>query len=257
MKIRMFALAGTCLLALTLAAAAQESGGATSGGATSSGTSAPPMQPPPPPPPPPPAPAPVAETMTQGWYFGAAAGYDRMGNAEEVSASGNRKFNTDSTALIDATFGYRFANRLRVEEEIGWDEHNLNNAVLLGPEVFSGHISTLSILLNVAYDFPLSKNWDFTVGAGAGIGDASMKATGNLAPKPDFTSGTHQGYMWQAFTGFDYWVSRDVSVNLDWRYRELAENKNYTFDNFLPYKLKGLHEQALMLSVRWYPSWFH
>jgi opacity protein-like surface antigen len=252
MKVRIVALAGISLLAFTLAATAGESGGATSGGATSSGTSAPPVQPPPPPPPPPP-PAPVAEVMTQGWYAGVGAGYDRLGNVEEDSVivpPGNNTFGTNSSALVTGTWGYRFPDRLRFEAEVGWDQHGLNNAVI-SSEPFTGHLTTWSFLLNGAYDFKLSSKWDYTVGAGAGVGEESVSATGSGG---DSTSGTHQGFMWQAFTGVDYWVCNNVSLNADWRYRSLSVNKAYSFDNgVFPYHLKSTNEQALMLSVRWYP----
>jgi opacity protein-like surface antigen len=254
MKVRMIALAGVSLLAFTLAATAQPSGGATSGGATSSAPSAPPMQPaPPPPPPPPPPPAAAAPMMTQGWYVGVGAGFDRLGNIEEVSAfPGNATVGTDDAALITGEFGYRFADRLRLEGEFGWDQHDLKSTTF-NAEAFSGHVSTFSFLANVAYDFPLSSQWDFTLGAGAGVGDFDVKAAGCC----DSTSGSNQGFMYQGFAGFDYWIRQDISVNLDWRYRDLTENENYTFDNgAFPYKIKATHDQALMLSIRYYP-WAH
>jgi opacity protein-like surface antigen len=255
MKVRMVALAGVSLLAFTLAAAAGESGGATSGGATSSGTSAPPMQPPPPPPPPPPpAPAPAMAWMTQGWYVGAGAGWSRMANIQEDSAfPGNASIPTQSSALVTGSIGYRFADRLRLEGEIGWDQHNIKDTVLAG-ENFSGHLTTWSFLLNAAYDFPLSSNWDYTLGAGAGIGNGDVKVSGNFG---DSSSGSNQGFMWQAFTGFGYWVCPTASLNLDYRYRSLSENESYTFDGVFPYRIKALHEQALMLSVRYYPFAAH
>jgi len=58
--------------------------------------------------------------------------------------------------------------------------------------------------------------------------------------------------MWQAFTGFDYWLRRDISLNLDWRYRSLAETENFTLGGGT-FNVKQTNEQALMLSVRWYP----
>ena len=192
MTVRMIALAGVSLLAFTLAATAQESGGATSGGATSSAPSAPPMQPapPPPPPPPPPAPAPMGEWMTQGWYVGAGAGFDRLGNVEEVSAfPGNATVGTDNAALITGEIGYRFPDRLRLEGEFGWDQHDLKDTSFSG-EDFSGHVSTFSFLANVAYDFPLSSKWDFTLGAGAGVGNFDVKVSGNFG---DSTSGKQPG----------------------------------------------------------------
>src|SRR5215472_17222933 len=92
MKVRMIALAGASLLALTVTATAQMSGGA-----TSSAPAAPPMQPAPPPPPPPapPPPAPAPEWMTQGWYVSLGACWDHMRPVEyTVGGLGNFTYNT-------------------------------------------------------------------------------------------------------------------------------------------------------------------
>jgi opacity protein-like surface antigen len=240
MNYRLVALAGASLLAFTLAAAAQESGGATSGGATSSAPAAPPMQPPPPPPPmapPPPAPAPMAEMMTQGWYAGLGAGFDHLDNLKIDSPLGTGTVKTNDSALVTGSWGYRFPDRFRVEGEIGWDQHGFGSGV-------GGHASLWSFLLNGAYDFKLGPRWDYTVGAGAGIGELGINTSG--------VSESNQGFMWQAFTGFDYWVCHNMSVNLDARYREVSVNDHY--DAFgIPFQVKAAHERALMLSVRWYP----
>jgi hypothetical protein len=189
--------------------------------------------------------------MTQGWYVGVGAGFDRLGNIEEDSAiPGNATVGTDNGALLTGEFGYRFPDRIRLEGEFGWSQHDLKD-VVFGSEEFGGHVSTVSFLANVAYDFPLSSKWDFTLGAGAGVGDFDVKANGTFG---DSTSGSNQGFMFQGFGGFDYWIRRDISVNLDWRYRSLSENENYSFDDgAFPYKIKAIHDQALMLSVRYYP----
>ena len=192
----------------------------------------------------------MGEWMTQGGSVGAGAGFDRLGNVEEVSAfPGNATVGTDNAALITGEIGYRFPDRLRLEGEFGWDQHDLKDTSFSG-EDFSGHVSTFSFLANVAYDFPLSSKWDFTLGAGAGVGDFDVKASGAGG---NSTSGSNQGFMYQGFAGFDYWIRRDISVNLDWRYRDLTENENYTFDNgAFPYRIKAIHDQALMLSLRYY-----
>jgi opacity protein-like surface antigen len=196
----------------------------------------------------------MAAVMTQGWYFGGGAGYDRMDNLKEDSVfPGNATLPTKSSALLTATAGYRFADRIRLEGELGWDQHDIGNTVLSG-ETFNGHVSTFSFLVNAAYDFPLTSKVDFTIGAGAGIGNADMKLSGNYG---DGSSGSKQGFMYQALAGFDYWVCPNASLNLDWRYRSLSENENYTFDGTLPYHVKALHEQAFVVSVRWYPFAAH
>jgi opacity protein-like surface antigen len=256
MALRVAALAGATLLAFTLTAAAQESGGATSGGATSSAPSAPPMQPAPPPPPPPAAP-PAAEQMTMGWYAGLGAGWIHQDNISATFPGAGPPFpfhTSNGAALVTGTFGYRFHDRLRIEGEIGWDRHDFS-ATEPSEDGFGGHNTIWSMMANAAYDFPLSNRFDFTVGAGAGIGEADFEAA-TSGPGSSMSS-SNQGFMWQAFTGFDYWVCNNVSLNVDLRYRNLAENQtyqlNYTGGGSASVQVKGLNEKAIMFSARWYP----
>jgi opacity protein-like surface antigen len=192
----------------------------------------------------------MAQAMVQGWYVSGGAGIDWQDNVKEDSTFvGDATFPSGNAAIVAGAFGYRFPDRIRVEGEFAWDRHDLGDAVI-SAETFNGHVSTWSLMANVAYDFKLGPRWDYTVGAGAGIGNADVSLSGNFG---DGSSGSNQGFMWQGFTGIDYWVCDNMTLNVDWRYRELAANDAYDFDSVIPYHLKALHDTALLFSVRWYP----
>jgi outer membrane protein OmpA-like peptidoglycan-associated protein len=182
--------------------------------------------------------------MTQGFYVGLGVGYDRADNIEFAQqGSPNFQEPTSNSALPEITFGYRFPNRIRLEEEVSWTQHDIGNGV--------GHERLLSVLYNGAYDFKLSSKWDFTIGAGAGYGVADVRALGLAAHGGN---DSHKGWMWQAFSGFDYWIRRDMSLNLDYRYRDLSEAHEYFgYPPATQEHIKDLNERVLMLSIRWYP----
>jgi len=190
--------------------------------------------------------------MATGWYVDLGAGWDKADNAE-YSQQGFQPFTvpTSDSALIVGSIGYRLANRLRFEGEVGYDSRSLQATNFgAGGSITGGSDKIWSFMANAAYDFPLGPKWDFTVGAGAGFGELDAKVSNASTSFSD----SHRGYMWQGFAGFDYWVRRDVSLNLDWRYRELAENKAFFgFPVGDQVHLKNLKDNALVLSARWYP----
>src|SRR5215469_15855340 len=90
----------------------------------------------------------IASDIT-GWYFDLGAGWDRMNNLEgSGTGSPPATVGDNDSALIIGGVGYKFANRLRVEFEAGWDDHNVSQPG------FGGDVQIRSALFNVAYDFP-------------------------------------------------------------------------------------------------------
>src|SRR5277367_2484104 len=88
MKARMFALAGVALLALV---------------------------------------GPAAASDATGWYLDLGAGFDHMGNLKVSPDTGSEmKIDTANSALVEGAWGYRFPDRLRVEGEVGWDNHSVD-----------------------------------------------------------------------------------------------------------------------------------
>jgi outer membrane protein OmpA-like peptidoglycan-associated protein len=158
---------------------------------------------------------------------------------------------TDNTALVVGGIGYKFHDGLSLAFEAGYDDHNLKNIGTFTPggaTPETGHVQIRSALVNVAYDFPLSDRWDFTIGAGAGVGNAFV----NQVAPPGNTdiNANHLGYMYQGFAGFGYALTRNVDLTLDWRYRSLSENKE--FGPFAAHVGK-LSDEAVMIGVKWYP----
>ena len=100
MKIRMIALAGVAALALT---------------------------------------APAVASDATGWYLGLGVGWDRMGTFEQTFSGGPAptrfKTGTSDSALIAGTFGYRFGNHVRLENEIGAQQYLMGDFSLVDADL--------------------------------------------------------------------------------------------------------------------------
>ncbi len=83
------------------------------------------------------------------------------------------KVRTDNSALLALSAGYKFKNNIRLEAELGYAPHNISGN-LLGNQT-DGHLNILSTMFNAAYDIPLAKKWAFSIGAGAGIWQGDIK----------------------------------------------------------------------------------
>ena len=71
---------------------------------------------------------PAAASDATGWYFGLGVGWDMPSKvtAEFTPGPVDLKFSADDSALFIGTFGYRFNNRFRIENEIGYVTHDLS-----------------------------------------------------------------------------------------------------------------------------------
>ena len=203
---------------------------------------------------------PAAASDAQGWYLNLAAGFDHMGEVEVpqsplLNSAGGKidKINTGDSALIDGAIGFRFPDRIRAEMQVGYTDHNVDATNATS----GGSLRITSILYDVGYDLPITDRWDFTLGAGAGIGvtdvDIPLVGGGHLA------TGTNTGFMWQGMAGFNYSLTDNIDLTFDWRYRSASVNRFYASDvsvlsgtNHLGEQVRDINEQAWMFGIRYY-----
>jgi opacity protein-like surface antigen len=105
---------------------------------------------------------PASASDATGWYLGLGAGWDHLGQVKELYTPGAHviKQDTDDSALVVGSVGYRFADRVRLEAEIGWDRHDatgdaMGSGVPAGTSN-GGRATITSALFNAAYDIPLA-----------------------------------------------------------------------------------------------------
>jgi len=208
---------------------------------------------------------PAAASDAIGWYAGLGAGWDHLGNLEVNFKPGPpgpaETLNTSNSGLFMGNIGYRLANRVRFEVEVGYDRHDVKglDPDLSAAQPVSGRLSNISGMLDVAYDWRIAPRFDFTLGAGAGIGRADLDA--RQADGTLMAGGKQVGFMWHAMAGFGYSVTDNLDLTLDWRYRSLSVHKslgtafgfiNPDTGNFVRFSpvLKNNNEQAIMVGLR-------
>ena len=185
---------------------------------------------------------PAVASDAHGWYLGLGVGWDRMGSFVDRDDDVNYSLQTSDTALFVCSVGYRFADRIRLEGEVGYDRHGIKS------DSGGGHIAITSFLLNATYDTKLSQKWDLTLGGGVGVGNVDAADSYHF-------DGSKRGFMWQAIGGFAYSINDNLDLTLDYRYREVSVNRDFPCGDCDTARLKNINEQVAMVGIRWYP-WY-
>jgi OmpA-OmpF porin, OOP family len=199
---------------------------------------------------------PATASDSVGWYVGLGVGRDMMesfdakvttpyGVTENGPLTTTYKVHPSDTALFTGSFGYRFRNRLRVEDEVGFDQHVLK----FDSNLFTGHGTVVSDFVNVLYDYRLGSRWDVFVGAGVGAASLDFKASYNGA---SFWSNSAIRPAGQAIVGFTYSLSDRTDIGLDYRYRAFIGDMTSPCGSGCSIKTGNMSEQVAMFNLRFY-----
>lgn len=169
----------------------------------------------------------------QGWYVGVGAGYDHMGDFKEGVPGGTLSIPTDDTALIVGSFGYRFANRVRLEAEVSRDRHDVAG-------LYNGNVTATSEVVNIGWDIPLSTRWDLVFGAGAGLAEFSYCTGLGAAPCTGEARNVFIGQIFAEVSTPIALIGPNAFLYAQLRERLFATTPQVT------------SEQAGMLGIRWY-----
>jgi outer membrane protein OmpA-like peptidoglycan-associated protein len=202
---------------------------------------------------------PASANDTQGWYLGLGAGWDEMQPVHFVTApplSATGAFHQSDSAIVAGSFGYKWADNLRLEVELGYDSHSEGGHTPPFVATVSGRNQLKSGLANLIYDWNLGSRWSLSLGAGAGVGQLDMSLKDSLFPGLKLISDQHAGFMWQGIVGLNYEVNPDVELFVDYRYRSASIDQGYTssFASIRPVHIDKAQENVVMVGIRWYPD---
>jgi OmpA-OmpF porin, OOP family len=192
-----------------------------------------------------------------GWYVGIGAGWDKLNQVSIHNGSSSEAYKSKDAVLYDGFIGYKFENGFRIENEVNYDIHNFTvgyDVSSTDREYIKGHSSTTSDFFNVLYDIPLSENWNFHIGAGAGFGNNSthLYSTYNGAT----VTGQRFGFQWQGIAGLEVVVNSQVNLFVDYHFRSLMVDKDlvsYTTTTTTGgLSTADLNEHVVMFGLRYF-----
>jgi OmpA-OmpF porin, OOP family len=201
-----------------------------------------------------------ARAQGEGPYIGLGGGWSSLDpvkfniGATVGPISGKSSFTDDATVNFSA--GYKFDIPVRLEAEVKYTDFNakhLELSTLPASAIATGDLGVTSFFANALYDYPLSRHFALTLGAGLG---AAM-ADANLANR---VSGqivhTGAGFSWQGIAGFTIALSNRFQAQLDYRYQSV-DSTGHEFISLQgsgDASLKSKRIQAAMLTLRWFVS---
>ncbi|MGZ5937084.1 MAG: outer membrane protein, partial [Rhizomicrobium sp.] len=198
-----------------------------------------------------------------GWYLGLAVGYDQLTSVKgqllstppfsgEMSYSGN--------AIYMGSAGYKWDSGVRLELELGYDNHDASKLHLFaGPEFgkpdVTGGTSTTSALVNFIYDLDLGNNWGLSLGGGIGAGDVNHyeDLTGAGLNNEEIVDGSRVEFEWQGIAGLSYEFDENLQLFADYRFRSAEVDGNFRSDaTGFPVHVFQHQEHVALLGIRWY-----
>jgi opacity protein-like surface antigen len=211
----------------------------------------------------------------QGWYIGLGLAPAWLDTEFKYPDASRLSPDVDTSLMVNGAVGYKWQG-WRFEAEPYWTEADTSKSKVSGgltvnplmtvtnsnEALIDGNIRAQGVLFNAAYDLPLDNNFAFTFGGGVGWA--------NVSPSMSTRSGSsliHDGqsaFAWQFLAGFTYAVNPNFEFQVDYRYTGISDTDHRSAVLVVnplstPASVNGVSAgntslQAIMFSVRWYPS---
>ena len=230
-----------------------------------------------------PMPAPIAVPETTGWYLRGDIGFSN----QEVGSLFNENYagydsvqniykNFDASPFFGLGVGYSVNNWLRVDVTGEYRSSATFHGYDLGtsggapfPDIYNGSKSEWTFLLNGYVDLGTWSHITPFIGAGVGTSrntisnftDVSNCVGGCGNPGANYYSATASqwNFAWALYAGLGYQLTRNVTVELAYRYLDLGKASTGTMVSFdaatsgltsTPFEFRHLTSQDLKLGVR-------
>ena len=169
---------------------------------------------------------PVAET---GPYLLIGSGFSVVGQQETKLGAVDADIEYADAGLADLSLGYRVLPHLRIEANLNYRQHHIENIDSEGPTEFGhkGDIHAIGALGNVLVDYPLGRQIErdsipFVIPyAGVGVGVLWTKPRAELRTVPEQKiRGESAEFAWNVLAGVDIPVTRRTGLQIGYRYLE-------------------------------------
>ena len=155
-------------------------------------------------------------------------------------------FKVEGTAHLDKGYALNLAighswGALRIEGELGYTESNQNKVDSdQGTYKVEGKSAVKTLMLNAAYDIPVSDKHDLVVYPLIGIGYSRLES--KKVTLEDYTFDGHkEGVAWQVGAGIGYTLSSNIRLNFQYRYVSTSKEKwqDLTGDRYIELKYEA------------------
>jgi len=193
-----------------------------------------------------------------GYVFGGAVGYQWDNGVILELEAAYRRNKLDISGIGNA-FGHSTNSTGATSDFTGASPVTTNSQITIDGD--SGHVSAVSLLANVWYEFNLAnEQWKPYIGGGIGIAWLDMHGLANTGRTTSFTGttktktstgnlgfhGTDSGFAWQLGAGIGYEFAPGKQITLDYRWfnvTDLDDDQFQELDN-------DLDSQVFMIGLR-------
>ncbi len=172
-----------------------------------------------------------AEDFVQetGPYLLLGSGFGIVGQQETQFGGTDADIEYQDAGLADLSLGYRVMTHLRVEANLNYRQHHIENIDAEGLAGFAhkGDINAIGALANVLVDYPLGRQAErdsipFVIPyVGVGVGVLWTKPRFELRTTPEQkVRGESQEFAWNVLAGVDVPITRRVGLQVGYRYLE-------------------------------------
>jgi opacity protein-like surface antigen len=177
-----------------------------------------------------------------GWVFGGAVGYQWDNGVILELEAAYRRNKLDISGVGNA-FGHSTNSTGATSDFTGASPASFNSEIDIDGD--SGHVSAVSLLANVWYEFNLAnEQWKPYLGGGIGIAWLDMHGLADTRRTSSWTTttftststgnlgfhGDESGFAWQLGAGIGYEFAPGKQITLDYRWFNVTEIEDNTFD---------------------------
>jgi len=169
---------------------------------------------------------PVVET---GPYLVVGSGFSVVGQQETKLGADDADIEYDDAGLAELSLGYRVHSHVRVEANLNYRQHHIENIDFEGPTEVShkGDIHAIGALANVLVDYPLGRQIErdsipiLVPYAGVGVGVLWTKPRAELRTTPEQKiRGESAEFAWNVLAGVEIPITRRAGLQIGYRYLE-------------------------------------
>ncbi len=151
------------------------------------------------------------------FYVGVMGGTNFLQDSDSSFGGVDNNVDFETGFGVAGYAGYKWSFGVRTELEVGYRDNDVDTLSGTGTAGSNGESNAWSVMGNVVYDIPTGTRFTPYVGAGIGYADIDFNSIGTVFTTQALDGGD-EDFAYQAIAGVSYDLTREIAVNLDYRY---------------------------------------